>query len=248
VNEPRIQLLDELGAEFSRIEEAHRRGEPPEVPVEPLRRLRERPAVVAVLAAATLLAMSLYIVPGTRAAVEDLAASFARWFDGSDDQAPGRALRPDDDAPGWVRESGGSTRLIAEAEGVGLYATRSVSPSGETLVNFSLGKDSTVVGASVEGWRERFDRHAVVVLGPAHTADGEELDERHRFPLLGVTSRSVERVELRYATGAPLVANDLNGGFVLWADARRALTELVAYDVSGRELERITVDVQPPAP
>jgi hypothetical protein len=239
MTEPHIQLLDDLGAEFGRIEAEDRR-----------RTARadrsHRRSFLAALLAAALVGASLYAVPGTRAAVEDLTATFAGWIEGNDEDAPGTALRPDDDAPGWVRESNGATRLIAKTDGTGLYATRSVSPSGETLLNFSLGKDSTVVGDTVAGWRKRFDEHAVVVLGPAHTARGEELDDQGRFPLLGVTARSVDRVELRYATGPALVARNLDGGFVLLADSSRAIEDIVAYDAGGHELERTTVDVEPP--
>jgi hypothetical protein len=49
------------------------------------------------------------------------------------------------------------------------------------------------------------------------------------------------RVELRYAQGPPLRETDVDGGFVILADAMRPLTELVAFDAAGRELGRADV-------
>jgi hypothetical protein len=95
------------------------------------------------------------------------------------------------------RERGG--RLIAETDGIGLYVTRTESSDGSTQLNFALGT-GVGLGDSVEGWRERFDEHAIVVLGPT-SVRGKPWDRRGRFPLLGVTARSVDRVELRYETG-----------------------------------------------
>jgi hypothetical protein len=61
------------------------------------------------------------------------------------------------------------------------------------------------------------------------------------LPLLGVTARSVKRLVLHYEDGPPLVETGVDGGFVLVVDAWRPLRELVAYDASGRELERVDV-------
>jgi hypothetical protein len=225
VTEPPVRMLDELGAEFARVAalpEARRSRRP----------AKRRGAVALALVAALLVSGVAYAVPATRAAIEDVAG----WLAGDDGAAPGRAVRPDDDAPSWVREHGG--RLIAESGGVGLYVTRTESQDG-TQLNFSLGK-GIGLGDSLEGWREQFDEHAIVVLGPA-SVRGEPWDRRGRFPVLGLTARSVERVELRYDRGPPLAAGGLQGGFVLMADARRALREIVAYDAAGRELERTDV-------
>jgi len=91
---------------------------------------------------------------------------------------------------------------------------------------------------SVEGWREQFEDHALVVLGPGGVK-GQPFDARGRRPLFGVTARSVARVELRYATGDALVAGGLDGGFVLLADPGRPLREIVAFDDGGQELEHV---------
>jgi hypothetical protein len=184
-----------------------------------------------------LLGASAYAVPPTRAAIDDLAASFAGWFDGDEGAAPGRALRAEDDAPEWVREGGG--RLIVEKGGVGLYVTRSETEQG-TILNFALD-EGVGIGNSVEGWRETFEDNAAIVLSPTGFGRGDQLDERGRTPLLGLTARSVERLVLHYVDGAPLVETGVDGGFVLLVDAWRPLRELVAYDAAGRELDRVDV-------
>jgi hypothetical protein len=188
------------------------------------------------LTIAALIGIGSYAAPPTRAAIEDIYGSLASWMQGSDADAPGRPLDPNGTAPLWVKESGG--RLIAESNGVGLYVTRTFLPArGGTELSFALG-EGTIVGDSIDGWRQRFERHAIVVLGPTPARDGQMLDSRGRFPLLGVTARAVTKVVLRYATGTPTMADGLRGGFVLMADARRRPETVAAYDSAGRELER----------
>jgi hypothetical protein len=240
MSERRVQWLEDLGSEFARVALEHETAPRRFVPA--LRRQAWWPAsrragALLVVVAVVLLSGVAYAVPVTRSAIEDVTGSFSGWFGGDDRGAPGRALRPEDDAPGWVRDRGG--RLIAETNGVGLYVTRHHSQDGTTQLTFALGR-GIGLGDSIEGWRHRFAQHAVVVLGPT-SVDGKTWDERGRFPLLGVTARSVDRVELQYDTGPPLVERDVDGGFVLMADAHRALRELVAYDEQGRELERTRV-------
>jgi hypothetical protein len=222
-----IRLLDDLRAEFARVAAEHDR------------RRRRTPGRALVIAASilVLLGASTYAVPPTRAAIDDLAASFAGWFDGDEETAPGRALRPEDDAPDWVREEGG--RLIAEKAGVGLYVTRSETEQG-TVLKFALD-EAIGIGNTIAGWRETFADKAAIVLGPTAVGRGDILDERGRVPVLGVTARSVERLVLHYADGPPLVETGVDGGFVLLVDAWRPLRELVAYDAAGRELERVDV-------
>ena len=223
-----IRLLDDLGAEFARVAAEHDR------------RRRRFPARTLAIAATALvlLGASAYAVPPPRAAIDDLAASFSGLFEGDEATSPGRALQPGDDAPAWVRESGG--RLIAEKAGVGLYVTRSETNQGMVL-NFSLD-EAIGVGNTIDGWRETFADKAVLVLGPTAIGRRDFLDESGRIPLLGVTARSVERLVLHYVDdGPPLVETGVDGGFVLLVDAWRQLRELVAYDAAGRELERVDV-------
>lgn len=175
-----------------------------------------------------------YAVPSTRAAMEDITSDFTGWLSGDQD-APGRAIQPADDAPEWIDADG--SRLIAESGGVGLYVTRGTTRSGGTRLTFVLGRDGNGLGNSLEGWREQFKDHAIVVLGTTPEVGGP----RQTLPLLGLTARSVERVSLRYADGPPLVSENVDGGFVLIADPKRDPQELVAYDGAGRELERVNV-------
>ena len=234
MTEPRIQLLDELGAEFARVaadyDRAPRRSRLQAFAATPRR------AVAVGLSVLVLATGGAYAVPPTRAAIDDVTSSFAGWVAGDEGHAPGRPVRAEDEAPSWVREEGG--RLIAKTDGVPLYVTRTASDDG-TLLGFSLGEGISISGSNtIEGWRDEFDDHAVVVLGTVPT---RRVDEGKRFPLFGVTARSVERVELQYVSGPPLVANDVDGGFVLMADATRALREIVVYAADGRELERTDV-------
>lgn len=223
-----ISLLDDLGAEFARVAAEHDR-----------RRWRSPGRLLATAASVlVLLGASAYAVPPTRAAIDDLAATFTGLFEGDEESSPGRALRPEDDAPDWVRESGG--RLIAEKAGLGLYVTRLETEQG-TVLNFALDK-AVGIGNTIEGWRKIFTEKAAVVLGPTPFGHEDFLDEQGRIPLLGVTARSVDRLVLHYVDGGPpLEEHGVDGGFVLLVDAWRPLRELVAYDAAGRELQRVDV-------
>jgi hypothetical protein len=235
MTEPHIQLLDELGAEFARVAGDRAR---------PRRRSRLRSftavpgrALAVALSVLVLLGAAAYAVSPTRAAIENLTGTFAGWLAGDESVAPGRALRPEDEAPDWVREGG--SRVIVAKHGVELYVIRSETEEGAYL-RFALG-NAIAVGNTSDGWRGQFEKHAAIVLGPTpfESLGQRWLDERGRFALMGVTARSVERVELRYQHGPPLVETGLDGGFILLADAGRRLHELVANDGAGQELERI---------
>jgi hypothetical protein len=224
MTETHIQLIDDLGLEFGRVAAERRRRAP-----------RRGFAVAIACAVLALLGAGAYAVPPTRAAIEDLTSSFAGWVAGDESDAPGRALRPGDDAPDWVRDEGG--RLIVEKGDVQLYVTRSETVNG-TYLNFVLDR-SVSVGNTVDGWRETFDDRAAIVLGPALLGPRDILDDHGRYPLLGVTARSVERVEVTYADAPPVVEAGLDGGFILLLDAWRLPLELIAYDAGGRELDRV---------
>jgi hypothetical protein len=226
----RIQLLEDLGAEFRRVASEQSN---PRASASP-----SRHRAVAIAAVIVLLAAGAYSVPVTRAAIDDLSGTFTAWVAGGDENPPGRALRPEDDAPDWIRAHGG--RVIAEAEGVRLYVTRRDTSGDDPVLDFALG-NGTGIGDTVSGWRKRFDDHAVVVLGPTPFGGGHLLDPQGRVALLGVTARSVRRLELRYAEGPVLVSTAVDGGFVMMADARRPPRELIAYDSSGSVLERADV-------
>jgi hypothetical protein len=236
----RIRAMDHLGAEFARVA-----AEAEQETRRPARRRPDMPAprlgafrLGIVLAVAALLVGGTYAVPATRAAVDGVVDSFSAWVSNGTDDPPGRVLEPGDDVPTWFRD-GGETRLIAETEGVSLYARRADSPEGPWLW-FGIGEGvQRARGATLEWWRERLDQRAVVILGPALFRPRDVLDERARFPLVGVVTRDVTRLELRYLEGPPLMGEAGDGGFVLLADAWRRLTELIAYDRAGRVVERL---------
>jgi hypothetical protein len=225
----RIELLDELGAELARVA-----AEAERIP-RSRAKLRARTLAIA-LGIAALVAGGAYSVPVTRAAVDGIADSFASWVSGDTSDAPGRALRPTDSPPSWFNGDG-EARLIAKSGRVGLYVRRVDSNEGPRL-EIGLG-DGIVMAGTLKDWRERLGRHAVVVLGPTLFGPRDVLDEHGRFPLLGVSTRDITRVELRYSEGSPLVGDAGDGGFVLLADAWRPLRELIAYDATGRIRERV---------
>jgi hypothetical protein len=221
----RIQLLDDLGAELDRVA-ASAAG------------TSRRPRTLAiVLGIAALLGSGAYAVPEARTAVGGIADSFAAWVSGDGGEAPGRPLVPGDVAPAWFDDiEGGEPRVIAEAGGLRLYVRRGQYDDGPRL-EFWLGEAIGMVD-TVEGWRQRLGAHAVVVLGYTPVARRDVLDERGRVPLFGATTRDVERVEVRYADGPPLVGDTGDGGFVLLVDAWRQPFEVIAYDGAGRLLGR----------
>ena len=239
----RIKLLDDLGAEFTRVSaEAERTSRRPSALA--TRRFpggsRSRTLATA-LGMTVLLGGTAYAVPATRTVVDGIAAPLADWVSGGDESAPGRAVAPGDNAPRWLSTSGSDQgRLIAEAGGIGLYVQKIASDRGP-LFGFSLGQGRGMVD-TLEGWRQRLDQHTVYVLGDA-IVGGQQgvLDDRGRVPLFGVTTRDVERIELRYAEGPPLVGDNGDGGFVLLVDAWRPMREVIAYDAAGQVLGRADV-------
>lgn len=234
----RIELLDDLGAEFARVAAEAEAGGRAHSRRRAFRSGTRARALAVAAGALVLLGGTAWAVPATRGAVDGVAHSLAGWVQGDDSDAPGRAVAPGDAAPTWFDERSGDTRVLAEADGVGLFVRRSDSDRGPWL-EFGIGS-GMVVADTLDGWRGRLAGRAVVVLpGPAAFGRRDLLDERGRYALLGVTTRDVERVELRYAVGPPLTGPNGDGGFVLLADAWRRPSALVAYDGAGRERERI---------
>lgn len=234
----RIQLLDDLGAEFNRVAVEVEGRSRTRFPF-PVRRLGAGRRTFAVaLGMVVLMVSGAYAMPVTRVAVDGAVGTFASWVSRASDDAPGRALKPGDDVPSWF-SAGGEARLIAKTDGVGLYVRRTDSEQGPWL-EFGLGEGiGQTMGGPLDDWRQQLEQQAVVVLGPVPFAPRDVLDGRGRSPLLGVTARDVKRVELRYSDGPPLIRDTGDGGFVLLADAWRPLRELIGYDSTGRVLERL---------
>jgi hypothetical protein len=168
-----IQLLDDLGAEFVRVAaEAERTSRRPSAqPGRPLQSgLRARTLAIA-LGIAALIGGGTYAVPATRAAVDGIADSFAGWVSGDSDTAPGRALEPGDNVPSWFSDSeGGEARLIAEADGVGLYVRRADSDEGP-LLEIGLG-EGVAMADTLEGWRQLLGHTRLLSWAP-QSSDGE---------------------------------------------------------------------------
>jgi hypothetical protein len=236
----RIQWIEDLGTEMARVAtQADQESRTPSARPRRLFRPYLRASVSGIaVGLALVLGVGAYAVPATRAAFDDIVDSFAGWVSGDNDAAPGRALEPGDSGPRWLRDVG-ETRLIATTEGINLYVKRLDSGNGPVLafsLNGAVGQADTL-----DGWRERLSQHEIFVLGYAPFGRQDVLDDRGRVPLFGVTTRDVKRVELRYSEGPPLVGDTGDGGFVLLADAWRPLRELIAYDATGRVLDRAAV-------
>jgi hypothetical protein len=235
----RIQMLDDLGAEFSRVAaEAEANGRGASRPRWQAFRSGARGRTLAVTMAITVLfAGTALAVPATREAVGSVAGSLTGWVLGDDGQAPGRAVEPADDAPPWFDQHSSDARVIAEAGGVRLFVRRS-GDDGDRVLQFGIGS-GMIVGGSLDGWRDRLGESKVVVLpGPAAFGPRNLLDDQGRFPLLGVTTGDVAQLEVRYAEGPSLVRENGDGGFVLLLDAWRLPRELISYDRAGTVLER----------
>lgn len=239
----RFQLVDALDAEFARVgAEAERSARNPRLTDRLLHGAGVRTLLVT-LAIVVLLGGSAYAVPATRGTVSDIADSFASLFSGGGNEAPGRPLQAGDKVPAWFQDSAvGERRVIAEAAGVKLFVRALDTERGRWL-EFGLG-EGIVMGDTLESWRERLGQHALVLLGTTAFGPRDLLDDRGRVPLLGVTTRDVSRIELRYAEGPTASSDAGDGGFVLLADAWRPLRELVAYDDAGRVLEHVDISDQ----
>jgi hypothetical protein len=185
------------------------------------------------LAVLALAAGGSYAVPTTRAAIDDVAGTFAGWLRGDDAVAPGRPLGPNELAPDYFHDPRyvGDPRVIAEADGYKLYAAR--QPDGS--VEFDLGNTGVGLGFSAEAFSER----AVYVLGPGSVKNA---DEHGHVPLFGVTTRSVRSVELTYREGPPLHVGRVDGGFVLLAEPDRGPHEVLVFDAQRQVVGRQLVD------
>lgn len=185
------------------------------------------------LLAAVVVAGGVSAVPATRAGMNDVYGLLAPWVDGGG-HAPGRPANADDGLPEFLPKTAGDSRVLAENAGVKLVVAR----EGDRTLTFLLGT-SFASTEPVEEWTKRLAGESVLILGMASFPGGRPLDEAGRRPLLGIVGRTVERVELSYGSGAPTVQDDLDGGFVLLADAHRTPRELVAFDARGGVVGRL---------
>lgn len=203
----------------------------------PTARLLPRLATFALCA--LVLGGTLYAVPVTRATVDDAYGTLSEWVSGTGNDAPGRSIPADAPVPDWIRTLPGQKRLIAGKQGANLFVVR----NGDQL-EIAIG-NGVGMGTTIDDWRERFAGDSIVPLGPGgfpgptdSPDDDQQLDSRKRRALMGLTAKDVDRIVLTYTTGRPTTERDLNGGYVLLADATRRPRTLTAYTVDGRILER----------
>jgi hypothetical protein len=202
-----------------------------------------RPATVA-LAALLLLAVALYSVPTTRAALEDAGGAvggvFSGWLGGDSADAPGKALKAGEKLPEYLEylddpHQAKDPRVIAEAGGYKLYSY--IGASGG--LNFDLG--DTGVGMGFESSAELGDT-PLYVLGPGAM---QHADAEGHVPLFGIAAKEVTAVELTYTSGPSLRVEGVEGGFVLLAEPGREPHEVLALDAQGEVLGRQLVDDSP---
>jgi hypothetical protein len=196
-------------------------------------RVASRRVAAAGLATLAVLASAYAAAPPVRAAVQDVAGTFADWLGRDAQSAPGRALGEGEYAPDYFHGPAYSDqRVVAEADGYKLYAAREAGGG----VHFNLGDTGvalTEVSASV------FRHRVIYVLGPGSVRNA---DEHGHVPLFGITARTVKSVRLTYESGPPLRVAAATGGFVLLAEPDRRPRAVVALDADGRELGRQLVD------
>jgi hypothetical protein len=230
----RIEVVEQLGLEFARVAAEVEQSSRSRAVSRARIGLRVR-ALALATGVTALLCGTAYAVPSTRTAFSEFTGSFSSWILGGGDEAPGRALSPSADLPGWWFERSGA-RLIAETGGARLFAVSTEGDAGPML-EFSLGTGHGIAD-TLEGWQRRLEGHNVSVLGSALFEDGGFLDDDGRAPLMGLSTTAVRRLELRYLDGAPLIGDVGDGGFVLLVEPWRRMRELLAFDASGHLLER----------
>jgi hypothetical protein len=206
----------------------------------PARTLGWRRLVIPAVAALALLA-GLYAVPGTRAAIDEIAATVAETFSGysrgDSAAAPGRPLHRDEAKPEYFGDRYGklafarNQRVLAEAGGYKLFAYR--APSGS--LSFDLG--DTGIGMGFEGVDE-IGPGAIYILGPGAM---DHADAQGHVPLFGLAADSIASVELVYGSGSPLRVDRVRGGFVLLAQPDREPREVLGLDAAGGVLARESV-------
>jgi hypothetical protein len=184
-----------------------------------------RLAAPGLAALALVVAGGYAVVPTLRAALDDVASTFSAYLQGDDSRAPGRPLRPGENAT-TSYPPGTEPRVIAEADG---YKLQFVA-TGPGELDFDLGDTGVGLGFAIADLRD----HAVYVLGPGSM---QHPDEHGHVPLFGITAPQVSRVELIYASGPPLRVGEIEGGFVLLADPTRDPQEVVGYDHVGNVVE-----------
>lgn len=177
-------------------------------------------------------------VPTTRAAIGDAIGSvgvLSTYFDEADEHAaPDPSLRvpPVHLSFEELRDERG---VLAETGGVRLFVTQK---AGLVSIGISTARSAALSSATPAQWREQLAGHSVFLLR-AEVLGGATKT------VAGLASDAVASVELRHRQGPPQTVDQIDGGFVLLADAEREPYEVVVRDDAGEQLERVPVPVLP---
>lgn len=230
MTEFRIHMLEELGDEFAAAES---RAAAATVGRRRLSFPRQQLALV--VGVLLLLAVGTYVVPATRAGVENLGSAFGGWVGGGDENPPGVPVPRSDNLRKWFTGDGDDARLIAKTGGISLYVSRADSGGDPRALAFGFRKElGAALGVDGRQVQRGLDHKGIYLLGTDAV-----LDERGFYPIYGITRTDVREVELRYAEGPPVVQETDDDAFVLISDARRAPTQLVALGVGGKVVGRV---------
>lgn len=197
-------------------------------------RLRGRRFVVAFVATLILLTGTALAVPPSRDALFDGFGAFKSFFTGGGDP-PGTPIPggENDENLTWFRGSDTTNgAVIAQAQSVRLVAYRQTTTGFACI---AYGGSASVCRPDQE-WAELLAASPIQTTGPV-----PEPDAVGRLPLFGITADNVTAIELRYADGTTEHVDDVQHGFVLFADPRRRPTTLTARDRDGHTL--VTQDI-----
>lgn len=201
---------------------------------EPIRRRRVgMRLIVAMAATLTLVAGTAFAVPQSRDAILDGFGAFRDFFTGG--EPPGAPV-PAGEEEGQLNWFGGSDlatgSVIAQAGSVRLIAYREPT-TRMACIGYGLAYEECRPDGE---WSQVLARSPVLVRGPLL-----EPDAAGRLPLLGITADDITTIELRYADGGIARVDNVQHGFVLFAEPTRTPTTLIARDLTGANVATIDI-------
>lgn len=200
---------------------------------EPTRRRRGRRLIVAVAATLTLVAGTAFAVPQSRDAILNGFGAFKDFFTGG--EPPGTPA-PAGEKEGQLNWFGGSDivtgSVIAQAGLVRLIAYRE-PVTGMACLGYGLAFEECRPDSE---WSQVLARSPVLVRGPL-----PQPDAAGRLPLLGVTADNITTIEIRYADGGTERVDNVQHGFVLFAEPKRTPATLIARDQTGTNVATIDI-------
>jgi hypothetical protein len=200
---------------------------------EPSRRRPARRVILAAAATLTLAAGTALAVPQSRDVILDGFGTFKDFFTGG--EPPGTPV-PGGEKEGQLNWFGGSDvatgSVIAQAGSVRLIAYREPT-TGMACLGYSL---AFVECRPDTEWSQVLARSPVVVSGPL-----PQPDAAGRLPLLGITADNIATIEIRYADGGSERVDNIQHGFVLFAEPKRTPATLIARDQTGVDVATIDI-------